>query len=270
MAANMKRRTGWVYGVYGVVVVAILACSYTCSKRRAVHSVQTALPPLAESGLNPEVIETLQAILTAWDSFQTVSADIVIKLSSAAGLPGHTKGKGQYDLEKRDGHSRIRFRNKTVVMAEEGTVKGKYYGATEALYWITDGEVLYHSSRHVEFHRVTKSWYDPANILQIGGPAALDALRRDYELRMLPNEDLEGEPVFVIEATPRGGDWVSLHYFDKARGLRRKWIEKDSAGETTFEVTLSKPQFDIPFGEDHFTFEVPEEAEFVDKTVDTP
>ena len=163
--------------------MAILACSYTCSKRRSERTVQIALPPLAESDLDPQVIEALQAIQDAWDSFRTVSVDIETKLSSAAGLPGYTKGKGQYDLEKRDGQSRIRFRNRTVVMAEEGTIKGKYYGATEALYWVTDGEVLHHSSEHVEFHHVTKSWYDPANVLQIGGTVALDSLRRDYERR---------------------------------------------------------------------------------------
>jgi len=140
----------------------------------------------------------------------------------------------------------------------------------EILTYIRDGEFLYHLVRQYELVTATKYRYNPDRVLQIGGPQLLRSLAERNDLKLLPEEQIDDRATYVVEAKPKGGDWVSRHYFDKQTGIRLKLVELDEKGVETLSISLSELNFNPEFSEDLFTLIPPEGVEIVDKTQEEP
>jgi hypothetical protein len=214
------------------------------------------------------VDKALDAIEAAWRSTSSFSADVKTLVWEAIGRAGRTEGNGKYDLAKRDGKCCIRFfmENLLVILADPEDKLGKQYRTAERLYWVTDGEVLYQLTLQHGLHRVTKSWHDESDIMHMGGEPLLSTLRDRRQVQRLQDDEIDGAPVYVLQSRPLDGDWTERHWFQKETGIRVKYVETDADGEQTFALKLTGLKTGVEFPPDHFTLDIPEEAEFVDMT----
>ena len=219
----------------------------------------------------PQVTAAIQELVDAWDQVQMASAKVDMVLEAAGGLEGGTKGDGRYDFLKVSGHTSIRFKLTNMLRIkspEEG--ENVEYWTAERLIFVTDGAVLYRFVEQSKHKTVTKVEYDPDDILQVGGRHLLDALQRDNRLSLLPDQTLQGKEVVVIEAESLADGSKSIHYFDKATGIRLKMAELDQSGQDYLTITLSELDLSPQFEPDHFTMTPSEGVEWVDETTGTP
>ena len=258
-----------------LLLTATIGLSHGCKKKPAsptkpVQSTNTGSPvaPAAEQpGAPMNVNQTLDAIEQAWAKTHSFSAKVETFVAQAIGRQGKTVGNGPYDLLKEGKTGKIRFYAANELYIDIPEKEGSELRTAEFLYWVTDGTFLYQSTHQAPKHLVvTKTWYDEKDVLQMAGPALMHTLRNDRTLKRLEDVELQERPCYAIEATPTDGGWSEHHYFEKETGIRIKFVEFDEQREKFFEVTLSEIQTNVEFEAKHFTLEIPEQAEFIDKT----
>jgi hypothetical protein len=232
------------------------------------------MPGQPEPVVPAEVRAVRDEMITAWQGVEAVSAEVETYMSSALGQPGMTAGGGTYDLSKRGGTLRIRFAmNNELRLNLADAKETEHFFAIEALRWLVDGDMIYHSYHQPDFKRVgetvaraTKEKYSPDKVVQIGGKALFDQLERDFDLQRLPDIEYEGRQVYVLRGNARGGDWHSLHYFDKESGIRVRMVENDADGSASLRITLKDVNLTPAFEPDHFTFTPHKDVEIEDLT----
>lgn len=222
----------------------------------------------APSKLSPDVQEALGEIEKAFDGVTSFSAQLETNLNSAVGRKGWTKGKGTYDLMK-DGDAvkiYVNIVNMLSVILDPDKIGSDELRTAEVLTWVSDGSVLYHYTIQHDLHRARKTWYSPDDVLQLGGPPLIRELRSKGSVKRLPDEVVDGKPVFVFEAKPPDGTWTEKHVFQKATGIRVQYVETDAKGEETYSLKVTSLETGVTFEPDHFTFEIPNDAELIDET----
>lgn len=236
------------------------ACSHC--KRQA----ETSAPAVTQTA-SPEVKAAADALVAKWNEHKTVSADVRVKLNSAAGGKGETIGLGDYFYSMADGKPHLRFWSaNTVNFFVSETVTNAT--ADIVRHW-SDGEFHYKYIHEPMLKKVIKMRYDPANFLQIGGRDALRDIVSDPDARLVPGERVGGLEVTVFEIRSADGSGKTRHYFDPANGVRLRLEELDSANQPTLTITLSNVKLDRELSEDIFQPVVPPEFEFVDETKET-
>jgi outer membrane lipoprotein-sorting protein len=213
---------------------------------------------------DPAVASVVDEMLTAWDKVSAVTAAVETMLPEAAGHKGKTKGKGTYWLQKKDGKVLIHFdlRNALRIKREEEItmVTG------EVLIWTVDGEHLYTFTNQPGHKEAVKRKLDYNEVLQIAGPHLFRDLVTNNQLTLLPEEMKDNHATKVIKAKPNDGSWETLHYFDKATGIRVEMTETDAQGEVTLQIKLSEVNTNPTISEDQFKFVVPEGVTLEDKS----
>ncbi len=227
-------------------------------------------PQLADRPVVDERLAAVIAELTEkWDRVQSVSAKVQTEIPNVAGLPGDTKGNGTYDLLKKDGKTLIRFslaNNIRYEKSEDTNIR-----TAEYLHFVHDGSALYFQSQQPKkMKKTTKSKYSPARVVQIGGAELFRSLTENFNLKLAPDETVDGIPTYVIEATLVGQKWKARHYFDKATGIRVRQVEFDEQGKDSFFLSLSEINLTPQFSEGHFTYNLPEGFELIDETAAQP
>ncbi len=257
--------------IIGMVVLFGLAVYTVC--RRA--SSPTRVGPVAgSSSPQPSALDanlrTVIGELTArWDELQGFSASVATELPQAAGNPGTTMGKGTYEWSKRGEKRLLRFGLANNIRIVTGEAKAIRTG--ELLTFVYDGEFLYSQLQQSRtFKQTTKYRYEPDRVLQIGGKELFRSLMEGNNLKLQPEEMVNGRASYVIEATPVAGKGSSMHYFDKQTGVRARMIERDEAGKATLTLTLSEFNTNPEFSEDYFSYRLPEGFELIDKTREEP
>lgn len=213
------------------------------------------------------VDETIKELMSAWSKVSAFSAAVETHLTQAIGKPGRTTGEGRFDLSKGESGDQIRFKLDNVLQVDYEDGSGKKWVTAEFLEWVSDGHILHQWTSQYQLNQVTRSRYEPDQLLQMAGKDLFRSLRRDHRLETMPDETLNGMSVAVIEAKPKGAGRISLHYFDRRTGIRIKMVEKDAGGNETFTLTLSDINVEPDFSAEHFVFSMPEDAELIDKTV---
>ena len=258
-----------------LLLTATIGLSHGCKKKTAsptkpVQSTNTDTPgaPAAEQpGSAMNTNQTLDAIERAWAKTHSFSAKIETFVAQAIGREGRTEGNGTYDMLNEGKKAKIRFYTANALYIAIPDKKDSDLRTAEFLYWVTDGTFLYQSTHQAPKHYVvTKTWYDEKDVLQVAGPALMHTLRNDRKLKRLEDVALQERPCYAIEATQTDGSRIERHYFDKETGIRIKFVEFDEQHEKFLEITLSEVKTDVEFEAEHFTLEIPEQAEFVDKT----
>jgi outer membrane lipoprotein-sorting protein len=107
---------------------------------------------------------------------------------------------------------------------------------------------------------------DPARMLA--------GLRGEFELKVLPDENIDGRDAWVIEATPKAEGGMPIvrmvQYFWKEHGVLLKSVGYNAEGKTTNTITFSDYKFDEKIDPARFTFTVPEGVTLIDQTTAAP
>ena len=102
----------------------------------------------------------------------------------------------------------------------------------------------------------------------------LTGLREEFNLKVLPDEKVDGREAWVIEATPKTPGAIPIvrmvQYFWKEHGVLLKSVGYTAEGQTANTITFSEHKFDEKIDPARFTLTVPEGVTVIDQTAATP
>jgi len=101
-------------------------------------------------------------------------------------------------------------------------------------------------------------------------------LRADYEMRLLPDETIDGTSCWVIEATPKASKSAQnpmmggkmRQYYQKDTGVLAKNVMYTAEGKPMATTTYSDIRVNKPIAKDQFKFTVPPGVKVMDMTQD--
>lgn len=256
-----------------IALAVVFFVVFNLSRKRPADSTPGPIPP--RNGPNEKIVDVprssdpavaavVDEMLAAWDKVPALYAKFETIMPEAAGHKGRTNGKGEYWVQKKDGLMRIRFELvNTLQIEQQDQTK---LATQELLINILDGQHLYtfvNQPGHKHSHKKKLS-YD--EVLQIAGPHLFRNLIANNKLTLLPEEMRDNRATKVLKAQPNDGSWQSIHYFDKATGVRVLMTELDAQGQNTLEIKVTEMDTNPTIDEEKFK---PVEAEGVpleDKT----
>ena len=127
----------------------------------------------------------------------------------------------------------------------------------EELVTTIDGTHLYSFINQPGHKEAVKKKLNYDDVLQIAGPHLFRDLVTNNKLTLLPEEMRDNHATKVIKAQPNDGSWETIHYFDKATGIRLEMTEMDAKGQTALQIKLSEVNTNPTIIEDQFKFVVP-------------
>jgi|CXWL01.1.fsa_nt_gi outer membrane lipoprotein-sorting protein len=229
---------------------------------KPVHSDTST--PVVPRPSDPAVAAVMDEMLTAWAKVPAVFAAVETSMPNAAGHKGKTLGNGKYWLQKKDGKVLIHFdlRNKLIIKQEDTAT----LTTGEILITTIDGEHLYSFVNQPGHKEAVKKKLDYNDVLQIAGPYLFRDLVSNNKLTLLPEEMRDNHATKVMKAVPNDGSWETIHYFDKATGIRLEMTELDAQGQTTLQIKLSEIDTNPTIGEDQFKYMAIEGVTLEDKS----
>ncbi|MBI3834587.1 MAG: outer membrane lipoprotein carrier protein LolA [Planctomycetes bacterium] len=254
-------RRSWVRFWAASITIGVVAAACTRCKR---ETRSTSAPEPSKSKMSQEVSKAIDDLTQAWIKMHSMSAKVHVKINNAAGKPGETVGGGTYAYAMIDGQPHIRFWMANSYTFQLTETESRI--TAEAVRHWTDGKFHYKYLHQPELRRVTKMRYDPANVLQIGGPEAFRDVLNGKEVNLIYGEHINGVPMTVFETIPEEGNTKTRNFFDPNTGIRMQIEQLDAAGQATVTITLSEIKVNPELDTDVFQYEVPEGFEFVDET----
>jgi outer membrane lipoprotein-sorting protein len=136
---------------------------------------------------------------------------------------------------------------------------------------VCDGEFTYTLSEMMGQKMAEKNKLDPAQDgLNLKSTFAM--LRKDYNLKVLPDEKADGRDCFVIEAAPKDASSAGtklVYHFAKDAGFLMKYVAYGKDGKPTTTMTTADVKLDPTFPPDRFAFKAPAGVEVKDMTKET-
>lgn len=138
---------------------------------------------------------------------------------------------------------------------------------------IFDGQFMYVLTEMPKQKTAMKMKPDPkSSINPLDGKAMFEQLHKDYDLKLLPDETVDGKDTYAIEAVAKKREEAGevfakvVNCYDKKTGVAVKSVVYDKAGKvmTTSTTTDIKTDADIPA--DRFVFKAPPGVEVMDMT----
>jgi outer membrane lipoprotein-sorting protein len=182
-----------------------------------------------------------------------------------------SQGETTYEFLKKGDKWLSRTESKTT---SSSSVAGKEHKQNTTMLVIDDGEFVWTLSEMDGQKSVMKSRSE-ANRALLTDKAYFDNLRKDFELKLLPDETVDGRATWPIQATPRqpaaeGMIAMLLNYFDKETGVCIKTVGKDSSGKEVMTSVTKDIKVNPTLAADRFVFKVPEGVAVMDMTQDQP
>lgn len=217
---------------------------------------------------DPRIEQVFNNILDAWNQLDSISVRLSTMVAQASGGRGKTIGDGIYHLSKNESRTRIHFKLANALQRKLKDDPSKKISVTEYLYYVTDGDTMFHAKIQYNGSVVIKSKYESSKIMQLGGKKYLQNIKDTHRLNYLSDTIVNGRDVYLIEAIPLEGDWKRLYYFDKETGLQMKLVERNLDGEDIFTMELFEFNPMVEYAPEQFQYTVPEDAKFIDQTKD--
>lgn len=203
-------------------------------------------------------------LLKAWDNVETVRASVNFEMKQGAGGPGQTRGKGHYLFKKSRGKVMLRyFTENNIIMKKDAKDPEGFY-TIEHVEWACDGDFLFKRTLQHKLHTMTRDVYRPEDVLQIGGPELIDAIRSEQRVHVVGSAVVQGKPAVVIETSDEKGGWGAEHTFDTETGIRVLWIGKNEAGQETLRMTVSDIMLNIEWIDGEFVIPMRSDIAFTD------
>ncbi|MEK7710278.1 MAG: hypothetical protein AAB341_00145 [Planctomycetota bacterium] len=138
---------------------------------------------------------------------------------------------------------------------------------------VCDGDALYTLSTQMGQTMATKQKPDDS----LGGEPKkfIDNIVAKHNVKVMPDDKVDGEACFVIEATPKDpADAATIAktimYFRKDIGVNVKTVGMDKDGKEVFSNTSSEFKINADVAADRFVFKAPEGVQVMDMTAGQP
>lgn len=218
------------------------------------------------------------------DTIESVEKAIIEKTAKHTSFQGKTsstqdmlagemkftsKGDMAYEFMKKGDKWLYRSEGRT---KSTTVMSGQEQKSDSTVLMICDGEFLYTLTDNDGQKMAMKTRAPDQNIM-VTNKAYFDNLRKDFDLKLLPDETIDGKSTWVIEATnkqaksmPAGTLTTMLNYFDKDSGLTIRTIGKDSTGKTVMTTNTTDIKINPTIAADRFVFKAPEGVQIMDVT----
>lgn len=211
-------------------------------------------------------------IVEAWGKHKSMTAKITTANHMQAGdTTIDAKGEGTIETAREGDKQFIRMELKNTMVRKTGEQESKMDQPTTV---IADGEFAYTTSEAMGRPMVVKTKIDST---MTGEPKAiLDQFRKLYELKLMPEETLDGRKVFVIAGTPKekapvpGAPVKMVLNFDQEHGVLLKAAGLAEDGKPMSTMAYSDVKFDVKLDPDRFKFKAPEGVEIIDRASTKP
>lgn len=215
-------------------------------------------------------LETVEKkIIAAWQKHKSMTADAkLVGRMNMGGAAAVVQGQGTYEVVKKGEATLLRMEctNQTVT-----TIGDQQHAIEQQIIMINDGKYIYSLIDAMGQKVAVKAKVDPQRSIE---PKALfDALHKDFELKLLPEETIDGKKVYVIEGTLRekGALPVSkmLCCF-RHDGVLVKQITHGVDGQPMQTTTFRNIRLDVELDPQRFVFRPPEGVQVMDMTAQQP
>lgn len=210
-------------------------------------------------------LEQAQAqIHAAWQKHRSLTA--TMKVTSAVGPSGQvaSQGQGRFELMRKADQVLIRMELEMTAAGAPGTAASQPVGKLTA---VIDGQHAYMLQEAMGQRMAFRTDIDPR---MTGDPVLmLTELIRSFDLKLLPEEKVNEQPAYVVEATPKtaGGavPTKTVFYFSRQDGVILRMVQHNAARETVETTTFSDHQFDVDIDPEHFKFKLPDGVQLIDR-----
>jgi outer membrane lipoprotein-sorting protein len=188
---------------------------------------------------------------------------------TAPGMSMKSKAEGTYEVARRGDKTLLRMDSKssgTTKIGDQPETKSESKSLV-----IADGQFYYTLTETAGQKMAMKMKLDPSKST-VTSKEGFDQMRKDYNLKLLPDEKIEGQGVYVIEATPKKAKpdttEVNKYYYSKDTGILVKSVMESKGEQSKSSITSSlsdiKPNADIK--PERFVFKAPEGVMVMDMT----
>jgi outer membrane lipoprotein-sorting protein len=182
--------------------------------------------------------------------------------TSSPGYTDHRTSDGLLELMRKDGKVFVRRESREVATTTAAGHESKQEGATLA---VMDGSGYVYS--YIEGGGQKAAYKTKSQMDWDANP--IEAAKAAYDIELLPNDVVDGAPVYVFKLTPKpgsGGEGTALEYFRKDCGYPVKIVHFDATGEPLMTATSSDLKINQEISPERFIFSPPEGVEVVDLT----
>ena len=239
---------------------------FTCVAGLFAEEPPTSTTSSADAERSMESVE--HAILERWGSWKSLTADITMDVDVFRG-PYHTVNTsiGEIRYLRKDDKQLFRM---DLYSDQKHSMDGKEMMTNvESITRIADGTFFYTLTDSQGQRAAIKENLTPMHVA-IDSRAVFERLHRVNELRLLPDEEIDGEKVYVVEAMPkragRGGPRKTVRYFSQSNGVMLKRIAYNAEGVATSTLQLSKLKLNPEVDPKVFEFELPEGVNLTDRS----
>ncbi|MGD8453952.1 MAG: outer membrane lipoprotein-sorting protein [Phycisphaerae bacterium] len=206
-------------------------------------------------------------VIESWQKHRSMTAKI--NLTTHMEMPGMAmdgKGSGIVEVMKKENKIYLRMELKNEMTQKMGEEESKM---EQEMTTIIDGEYAHTLTDMMGQKMAVKTAIDPK---MTGDPTLLfEDLKKNYELKVLPDETVESVKTYVIEATPKdkaenaGMSKMTL-YFSQDNGVQIKMVMFDANGQPMTTFTYSDIKLDVDINPDRFVFKAPPGVQVMDQT----
>ena len=217
-----------------------------------------------------ETLESVEKkIVEQWENHRSVSAEFTLtqEMEMGGAKIGSTT-KGTYEHLKDGDRQLYRMDMTTNNVQDSG---GQTMKSSSKAMVIDDGEFQYVLTEVQQMPEpmAVKAKSDPTKVGG-SGKAMFDSLRKEYDLKLMPDKTVDGESVYVIQGTPKATGpegWAEcLYHFRKDVGMPVKMVYLDKDGKVVQTLTYTNIKLNPKIDRDRFVFKAPEGVQVMDMT----
>ena len=235
-----------------------------------------ALSLTAQAAVGEELAAVEKKICASWEKHKSMTGKMTMEMQMEQGsMVMESKGEGTHEIMRKGEQVLSRTEMKNTMVQKMGEQEMKM---SQEVTIIVDGEFAYTLSVQDMMGQQTKmavkSDIDPQ---MSGDPKALfEQLAKDNELKLLPEETVDGKKVYVIAATPKerpaapGAPSKTVFHFDQQDGYMVKMVTYTAEDKPLTTVSYSDVKLGVDLQPSRFVFEAPEGVQVIDQTGQKP
>jgi hypothetical protein len=211
-------------------------------------------------------------ICEAWAKHKSITAKITLEQRfELGGMVLQTKGDGIFECMRKGDKTLSRTELKLTTTQKFGDEEKKM---DQEMLSIVDEQYSYTlSSSDFEGQKRTiavKGEIDPQ--MNPDPQVMFKRVAQDHDLKLMPEEAIDGKKVFVIAATPKekmespAAPAKNLFYFLQEAGVLTKVVGVGQDDKPLQTMTYSDFKFDVDLKPERFEFKAPEGVEVIDQT----
>lgn len=224
---------------------------------------------LANKAIAEDSIETIRnQAIAACARHESVSGKIRISADMIiAGATVNSESNGTYEHLRRGEKILFRVDTKNVILSKLQKREGR---VDQDITTISDGQYCFTlTERKGRKPTATKAAPQPGQTV-LADQYFFQGIILRNELRILPDQKIEGKDTWVIEATPKIPDETqpakSVYYIQKETGIRVKSTGHDATGKRIQLTALTDLKIDPKLDPRRFIMEIPDGVTIVDLT----